>query len=84
MAWLAVEQNYYSRDDGTIVSEDEATEVITQDYPEKIHYAGVDKKFFFYSGGDDGSAIYLPKGTIKKILGFNLTVYDAPVEIPNG
>ena len=85
MAWLAVEQNYYykegmSRSDGTIVVDDEIVEVITQEYPERIHYAGVDRKYFFF-GGDE--VVRLPEGTIEKILGYKRTVNDSPVEIPN-
>lgn len=78
MPWLAVEQNYYHKETGEIVSEPEVTEVMTDTYPERVDYAGVLKEYFFWMAEN---VVYLPKGTIKRILGYPLTVYDDPVEL---
>lgn len=53
----------------------DGTEKIFEYYPKKL------KLIWFTLNIDDPMCIYLPKGTIKKITGKDLTFDDDPIEL---
>lgn len=69
MAWLAVNNN--------------GQEVITEEKPTYDGFEWEDNKEVYIESeyGQISSAIYLPKGTIFKIIGREMTCKDEPVEI---
>lgn len=69
MAWLAVDKN--------------GSEYLYTKKPERIIHYNVFKpnEVDFEIWGSDGDNIELPKGSIKKLIGRELTWEDEPVEI---
>ena len=71
MAWIAVQIQHYNM-------EPREEEVIFSHKPERLAPTGSECKLWVRSYGD---SVILPKGSIKKLIGRELTLEDGPFEI---
>ena len=83
MAWLCVD-----RDGGEIISSEKLERcpfVEKEDKRKKNQILSIDQQFSwtwpYYCSENLGEVVYLPQGTIKKILGYSMKWEDEPIEI---
>ena len=83
MAWLCVD-----KDGGEIISSEKLERypfLEKEDKRKKNQILSIDQQFSwtwpYYCSENLGEIVYLPKGTIKKILGYSMKWEDEPIEI---
>lgn len=83
MAWLCVD-----RDGNEIISSEKLERYPSlekEDKRKKNQILSIDQQFSwtwpYYCSENLGEVVYLPQGTIKKILGYSMKWEDEPIEI---